>query len=235
MPQCSGITLTGKRCKINTKTDRYCRYHENQELTTVYRKPASPPKVGFIYVYTLKSLALPSNKKQKWLRLGSGNHSRDVDLLKSEPFDPRDNILIKVGATTNDPQTRIRQWEDKCKLELALITPKLVIANSKSRRGLSALFQKLSLNSSIGSSERQERKLLRQWSTYTNLGFQCNDVFAKEEQIHSLLRANYGHGTVFCQGCSRPGRNVFLRHREWFLIPRKEIFKVFVLIDKSST
>ncbi|ODV98048.1 hypothetical protein PACTADRAFT_14529 [Pachysolen tannophilus NRRL Y-2460] len=240
--QCKGITKKGERCKIYVKEGGFCRYHQFQQnsstITGTSNSTGSPKKSllgsklipikvpGRIYVYTLQHL-LVKPTKEPWLKIQKYNDN------KLKVFNPKHDILIKIGYTTQSVHTRLKQWEFQCKHQLLLVNPynskQEVITNDMDK--LLFFFKKMSLNGS------------KQYLNYENTqsGFLClQNANIVESKIHQLLRQKYGHGNVHCNGCidnnnnnnNNNNKGNFNIHIEWFLIPRKEIDNVFKIIDR---
>lgn len=226
MIQCKGTTKKGEGCKIKVKGPTpYCRYHISQSSNkkkqpNIISKP--PPnfkdntkvtKPGFIYLYTLAHLLSLSSGRQPWLQI----HKWGADSLKA--FNPKTKILVKIGCTTSTVTHRLKQWESQCQHKLTLVNP----YNTRETLDKMSIFLKNFSLLSIGPSYKNFK--------FDELGFYCGkDVFQIESQIHEILRQVYGYGTVHCGGCSNDGK--YKIHVEWFLIPRRDLDKVFKTIDK---
>lgn len=65
---------------------------------------------------------------------------------------------------------------------------------------------------------------------YSQHGFYTCKAHEVEQMIHSQLHKSYGFGKVYCEGCGGESPNV---HQEWFLVPRRDIKRVFRVIDRT--
>jgi hypothetical protein len=194
-------------------------------------------QTGHIYVYTLKHLLSPKPQKQPWLKIRrAGDDSKDPKSFKD--FDPKNHILVKVGLTQGSVLKRLQQWENKCQHQLVVVEPEKSMINAKlggksginedSENKLIRFFKKLKIHEGTKEVLTHYRGNEYGFHTRRNLGL-------IEKQIHSSLRAQYGHGDVLCYGCkAKTAKNEYSDygiHVEWFLIPRKDISVVFKIID----
>lgn len=215
MQQCKGTTLKGAQCKIKVDGE-YCRYHvkTNVKKTLDFDKEIFAKRPGFIYIYTLTKLInsepmkvknLPDSKDNLWVT-----------------FEPKLSkyYLLKIGMTTKTVATRIKQWEAQCNHRITSVYPGLL-----KKRGLLSFFKKMSI---------------KDYLTFRDNGFYTEkSVGVVEKVVHRELRKLYGNGSLYCRGCS--GDTVRTRvtpfekyniHTEWFLIPKKEIEKVFDIVER---
>ncbi|KAG5418810.1 hypothetical protein I9W82_003528 [Candida metapsilosis] len=193
---------------------------------------------GYIYVYTMQNFLNPpkgwtfkvknipntsTRNKDKWIKFKS----------RSSPY-----ILIKVGMTTQLPNVRIKQWENKCKHELVNLGPH----NEHLVKHRLHWWQKF-LCLSIDDDDDTGMRLSR----FKKDGFYCEEnVSVVESMIHKQLRKKYGKGDVYCSGCvpddeliknkhkeKVPLQNNYNVHVEWFLIPKEDLRDVYRLIDQT--
>lgn len=237
MGQCHGITKKGERCRIQVpEKTKFCRYHvpnatvknvpKQVKTTSIYMGKSIPyssqgekRKLGLIYLYTLQDLVDPMSKKQNWVQIHkSGNKF-------SKKFDPRTKLLMKIGFTTVGVMKRLQQWEKQCGHHISLVNP---YDTWKLMDPMSLMIQNFT---------RLGLKTVPKFRNFKfeELGFQCDsEPLEIERQIHLILREKYGFSHVYCQGCSVQ-KNDFNVHLEWFLIPRKDVDKIFKIIDKVIT
>ncbi|ODV87033.1 hypothetical protein CANARDRAFT_195296 [[Candida] arabinofermentans NRRL YB-2248] len=229
MSQCQGVTKKGERCKIIVKQDPfYCSYHvsqatSNRQTKTTKRKP------GYIYIFTLPHLITSHPSTEKWLRQAPSNlEQSNLSHETTQIFNPKYYILLKIGFTTQLITKRLKQWQDQCCQKFTLVGPDSIndIISSKKYKSIITLFKHMNL--------QKTSKLYKNYD-YTSKGFKCHEsAFESEQLIHSILRKKYGFGTLYCQStssCSSKDHNGV--HKEWFLIPRKDIAKLMTLIDET--
>lgn len=250
--QCRGVTTKGERCKINSSAE-YCHYHENQskqrptkkktspthETTTTIRiapnprsshkshspeklhvsrvvVPNSIPKQGFIYAYTLSDLLSLNEKLWLCIKNSPGCSTSDRDKWLPHNSKKSKYTLIKVGMTTRTSVLlRLVQWEQKCCHSLTCLQPNVQ-------------YFKTDLI------DRLKRLKIKEYKTYRDNGFFCNQVAKSEVEIHRILRDKYGKGDVQCTGCvwrSNVPNAKYSIHVEWFIVPKKEVPYVFDVID----
>lgn len=252
--QCRGVTTKGLRCQINSK-DPYCHHHKKQanpkyaqrlvvssngrsnktsvsnngnivrvSLTPKYIPPIVLPhgassivKSGFIYVYTLTDLLTLSEKL--WLTVQNLPNSKRRDQDKWKPFNSKkcDWTFVKVGMTTQTVSQRLVQWERKCSHSLTCLQPNV-------------RYFKMSFL------DRFKSLSIKNYHTYRDNGFYCNQAATAESEIHQRLREIYGKGEVYCSGCApvspQDSNKQYKIHVEWFLVPKKEIPIIFEVIDE---
>ncbi|VEU24258.1 DEKNAAC105646, partial [Brettanomyces naardenensis] len=225
MGQCNGITKNGRRCRIILADDgiKYCRYHKTQDCARVSVASArATPKTnqstvsGYIYIFTLAHLISPKPRKQGWLRIAEPSPDNVIDYTRSSEFRPKHDILIKVGYTSITPLKRLRQWKDHCKQHFVLLTPDTLSSVICSKRDkMECLIH-----------EFRGLKLGHDYSQfdYQKCGFRTERAYDAEQKIHKILRKGYGFGKLYCDGCKTSSSGV---HKEWFLVPRKDIKLVF--------
>lgn len=191
--QCNGTTQRNQRCK-NVAQGDFCRLHAVGQ--GVVRR-------GFIYVYTLSHLLERNPKKQKWL-----NQQRSGGV--SEPFNPKKQILLKVGYTTQTVSKRLDQWRQQCKQDISLVTlpqPSFTLFSCMRKPQYS------------------------HWDD-SCCGFVCGkNANLVEHAVHAKLRSEYGFGAIHCEGCAGGGTKKYNIHVEWFLVPRTHIERVFRIIE----
>mmetsp|Transcript_590 Transcript_590/g.657 ORF Transcript_590/g.657 Transcript_590/m.657 type:complete len:284 (+) Transcript_590:218-1069(+) len=245
------IAQRGKKIRINSSPTKVRSINGNgREIQgNTISRGTSPTKQteknGFIYVYTLTRL-LVNNDKDWSLKVRNlpnvSNKHRDTWVpFKSEksPY-----MLIKVGMTTQTVQRRLRQWQDKCHHDLTCLHPQKNIQTSSKIDLIIYRFKGLSI-----------KKQPVKFRTYNEeqFGFQCpRGVNLAESEIHKMLIAKYGSGDVYCTGCKGissiedsskwklfnhklhskdPFQDGYNIHVEWFLIPKKDLERVYRLID----
>ncbi|KAI5952042.1 hypothetical protein CANMA_005121 [Candida margitis] len=193
---------------------------------------------GYIYIYTMQSFLQPpkgwtfkvknipntsTRNRDKWINFKS----------RSSPY-----ILVKIGMTTQLPNVRIKQWENKCKHELVNLGPQ----NEHLIKSRLHWWQKF-LCLSIDDDGDTEMRLSR----FKKDGFYCEEnVNTVESMIHQQMRKKYGKGDVYCSGCISdealtrnknkekvPLQNNYNVHVEWFLIPKQDLRDVYRLIDQT--
>lgn len=235
MTQCHGITARGLRCRRRVGGD-YCQDHDpakRSKITAFSALKTEPlaPKPGYIYVYTLTSLAsgkgglkarnLPSTlakNRQKW-----------TDFPFKGPY-----TLIKVGMTTQTVQKRLSQWEQKCGHQLTVLgpsrpEPKMLLV---ARMALLCVLE----------------PPVKNYASWRDGGFYTShNVAATENRVHVLLRLKYGRGDVLCTGCrpessggswlpqerGKTGSEAYGIHVEWFLVPKENLSSVYEMIDQE--
>ncbi len=210
-------------------------------------------KPGYIYCYTLSHLVAPSPEKVPWLNVASGPRTpslskNDKENYDWEHFDPKKQIMIKVGVTTNHISKRLQQWKSQCSHDLTQLYPDDDIIETviNSRIGTSIytidkLFNKLTLGGSNGriiSELTGVKNKFNFFDSYDNIerGFRCDQAYKAEQSIHQKLGDSYGSGNVLCEACSKSNKDGKLSiHTEWFIIPRTDLTKVFALINEECT
>ncbi|RLV90869.1 Uncharacterized protein JA1_004261 [Spathaspora sp. JA1] len=167
-----------------------------------------------------------TRKKNKWV---------DFKAQKS-PY-----ILVKIGMTTKTVGTRLKEWENKCHHKLVNLGPMnrhLVLdQESSSVKALISGFLGLHITKQATSND------IAAYRRYKQEGFYCQEnLDSVEKRIHQSLRHTYGAGDVYCKGCApttptvkvKGGRApfpVYNTHKEFFLIPKKDIDSIYELID----
>lgn len=118
MNSCSGTTVKGERCKRRVRAGEvYCFQHGAiDELVNEVDKLSL--RDGFLYVYALDgdhgNAHVYNHSREKFERLNKKRlFSRNKQFL-----------LLKIGCTTRTPQTRVKEWTDKCRHPIHLIGPK---------------------------------------------------------------------------------------------------------------
>lgn len=192
---------------------------------------------GYIYIYTMQNFLDPPKgwtfkvknipntsprKKDKWIKFKS----------RRSPY-----ILVKIGMTTQSPNVRIKQWENKCKHKLVNLGPQ----NKHLVEPHLHWWQKFLCVSKYDDDDDKWMKLTQ----FKKDGFYCKEnVGVVETTIHQLLRKKYGRGDVYCSGCIAdealiknkekdkvPLQNNYNVHVEWFLIPKEDLQYVYMKID----
>ncbi|EGW30668.1 uncharacterized protein SPAPADRAFT_155740 [Spathaspora passalidarum NRRL Y-27907] len=245
--QCNGITKTGNRCKIKVNSSAgFCHYHEHQsglkyDSYVHYSAKKKSNNAGYIYMYTFTNFVInggtpwsfqvqnlpdcSSRKKNKWVDFKA----------KKSPF-----ILIKIGMTTKTVNTRLKEWESQCHHDITNLGPMnrhLVVEHESSVKMLISKFLNLNI-----SSHHVINSNISSYRRYKDNGFYCKqNLDLVEQKIHQSLRDTYGKGDVYCKGCvtsKSPGKTKsgapfpkFNTHKEFFLIPKKDIDSVYELID----
>ncbi|KAG7856578.1 hypothetical protein KL919_004108 [Ogataea angusta] len=213
MKRCLGTTAKGERCKIVLKHEAYCKYHRNQQ--------AGPNgKAGYVYIFTLKHLIEFSPKKQTWLRQADPNSENQINFAQTSAFDPKRHILIKVGYTTQRVRRRLSQWRERCKQDFQLITPETIDrVVSSNRDKLADLMERLK-SLSLCSYKKYD---------YNEQAFKASNAFRSEQLVHAQLGSLFGSGRLYCDGCKTANSGV---HKEWFLVPRKDVRNIMRMIDR---
>ncbi|KAG7882628.1 hypothetical protein KL938_003051 [Ogataea parapolymorpha] len=213
MQRCLGTTAKGERCKIVLKREEYCKYHRNQEADL-------NGKAGYVYIFTLRHLIDGSPKKQTWLRQAGPNPENQINFAHTSVFDPKRHILIKVGYTTQRVRRRLSQWRERCKQDFELLTPQTVDRVLSSNRDKLADLM-----------ERFKSLSLRSYKKYdfNEQAFKALNAFRSEQQVHAQLRSLFGSGRLYCDGCKTANSGV---HKEWFLVPRKDVRNIMRMIDR---
>lgn len=243
MNECRGTTGKNTKCRRKvSENQNYCYQHINQgaQLKKPKVSKRDGGKAGYIYIFTLRKL-ITEKGPSTWFSVKNMPDAKSRDKNMWVPFESRKSryILVKVGMTTLNVDRRIRQWEDKCHHELACIYPG---SNLKVKGGS---FDRLVMQ--LKELTLSEGKLL----TYdaAQHGFFCSsDVGKAEKHIHATLKSIYGRGDVYCSGCRdiNQGSKLHSRvphkrapfdgeyniHIEWFSIPKKDLTKLYKIIDK---
>lgn len=227
MRQCQGTTVRGKPCRSRVAGD-YCHHHDPAKMGEKTASLAAKP--GYIYVYTLASLALGKGglKARNLPSTPAQNRLKWTDFPSKGPY-----TLIKVGMTTQTVQKRLLQWEHKCGHQLTCLDPtlpepKLLVARMAQLCVL--------------------EKPARSYTSWRDGGFYtARNVAMTESKVHAVLRQRYGRGDVLCTGCrpdttdgkwlpkerAKPGSEAYGIHVEWFLVPRTALSSVYELIDQE--
>lgn len=216
---------------VHTRVKNYHTFVSNKSTND------KPRGKGYIYIYTMQNFLEPpkgwtfkvknipntsTRNKDKWIKFKS----------RSSPY-----ILIKIGMTTQLPNIRIKQWENKCKHELVNLGPQ----NEHLIKPYLHWWQKF-LCLRIDDDDTELRL-----SRFKKDGFYCEEnVSVVENIIHQQLRKKYGKGDVYCSGCipddaliknkdkeKVPLQSNYNVHVEWFLIPKQDIREVYRLIDQT--
>jgi hypothetical protein len=110
--------VKGERCKRRVRVgERYCYQHGAVDGLADEMGRLSL-RDGYVYVY-----ALDGDHGNAHVY----NHSkgRFEELNKKRLFSRNKHLLLlKVGYTTRTPQTRVKEWTDKCRHHIHLIGPK---------------------------------------------------------------------------------------------------------------
>lgn len=251
--QCAGTTQKGAACKKRVQApERFCHYHQPKRaepkqprLSTL----AADKKPGFIYVYTLTSL---HENNALWLKARNLPHTPKRDKGKWMKFESGTYTLIKVGMTTQTVAKRLRQWEAQCGHKLTCLLPQSSQELQVSAiRSLADRFRHMSLSSIAKNPPTYVCFQPRNQGFYV-----LKNVAGAESEIHTVLHQKYGRGDVLCGGCKENRTQVeevesrsklmslfkenkkeafqhgtFNVHVEWFLVPKKDLYHVFTVID----
>lgn len=244
MAQCKGFTLKGQPCKIRVANGDYCHYHDPQSshkpshkqkpdpktasniYTLSFKPQEKVPRNESIYMYTFNHMAVKHPRRENWILVGG------------KPFNPKNHILVKIGRTSQKVSTRLEQWSLQCKHDIRLLDHLLVLNISPS--SLHSLFSSLTISdtprltpSRIVTTMGTKYKLKdNDWKAYNeiNQSFECGfGSAAAEKAIHQALRQKYGTVLVDCERCRENGKGA---HKEWFILPRDRVAKVFILVDE---
>ncbi|CCE82867.1 Piso0_002619 [Millerozyma farinosa CBS 7064] len=246
MIECRGITSKNTKCRrkvLEHQTYCYQHIHQGAQEKKPTQNKRNGGKAGYIYIFTLRKL-IAEKGPSTWFSVKNMPDTKSRDKNMWVPFEARKSkyLLVKVGMTTLNVDRRIKQWEEKCHHELACVHPgsNLKVKGSSVDR-LLMQFKELMLS---------ERK----FSTYNaaQRGFFCSsDVSKAEKDIHATLKRIYGRGDVYCSGCrdadqgskaqSRalckraPFDGAYNIHIEWFSIPKKDLTKLYKIIDDTCS
>lgn len=130
--QCLGRTKTGRRClnKVGNES-KYCHYHLGQDSDLVrmmafLSMTTRPATHGYVYMYTLDmshtNVHVMDKKSSKWIPLGDTAKPKFKLFKRSKTTSPS-MMLIKIGMTTKDPETRLLQWKQKCRHSIMFVEP----------------------------------------------------------------------------------------------------------------
>lgn len=204
---------------------------------------------GYIYIYTMENFITPPKGWNFQVKNIPQTKKRHKDKWTRFKSDRSPYILVKIGMTTQLPNIRIKQWEQKCKHELVNLGPRnqyLV----KVREHWWERFKRLTIRDDKESGGNANT-VGDDTSPYTfqrfkNDGFHCKKNLKQVElKVHSTLREKYGKGDVYCSGCvpddeltvnknlkRAPLQNNYKVHIEWFLIPKADLQSVYKTIDE---
>lgn len=180
---------------------------------------------GHIYLYTFLHLLELNKNSELGLYIINNCASKIKGSVQPVPYAPNkmEFIFLKVGMTTQRVSTRIRQWKEKCRNEVTLISPfNDNYTNLKDRSLMGKLVRNFSLLSVL------------EYSTYDKHqgAFKCNkDVARVEREVHDILGKIFGCVNFQCLGCSIDGN--YKQHVEWFCVPKSKLRKVYRLIDQQ--
>ncbi|GMG49602.1 unnamed protein product [Ambrosiozyma monospora] len=142
------------------------------------RKEGGKGKAGYIYVFTLAHLIQRKPPRETWLR------SQVSESRTSVEFEPKHDILIKVGFTTQTPEKRLSQWEAQCHQDFELITTKMlndiVVSTRDKLLGLTQDLKELTIGDFCDCYNLRMK------------GFVSSDAHTSETLIHERLRKQYG-------------------------------------------
>lgn len=251
--QCAGTTQKGAACKKRVQApDRLCHYHQPKRAEPKKPRLSSPAaeKLGFIYVYTLTSLY---ENNALWLKARNLPHTPKRDKGKWVKFESGTYTLIKVGMTTQTVAKRLRQWEAQCGHKLTCLLPQS--SQELQVSAIRSLADKLR-HMCISSSAAKKTPTYVCFQPQNQGFYVLRNVAGAESEIHTVLHQKYGRGDVLCGGCkenravveeveSRPKlrslfkekkreefqQGTFNVHVEWFLVPKKDLYHVFTIID----
>ncbi|KAH3670907.1 hypothetical protein OGAPHI_000618 [Ogataea philodendri] len=174
MKQCLGVTLKGERCKNKVKDGPYCSRHSQNSQQPVQAKN----QAGYVYIFTLAHLINGSPKKQKWLRQADPHPENRINFTETSVLDPKRNILIKVGYTTQPVKRRLAQWRDQCKQDFQLIGPtnmnKVVCSNRDRLSELVHRMKHLSVKTFAKFDQKQH-------------AFKVSHAYRSEQLVHAKL------------------------------------------------
>lgn len=205
--------------------------------------------LGNIYVFTYAHMMHSKPTTMPYLHLAEPTPNNWINYSKTSPFDPCDQILIKVGFTRKKPEVRIKEWREQCgHSEFILLYPGCLAPmyrsepEKKSMKKLEKLFQSLKIGKSSKGGILTPLSN-RTHQNYSNLNaertcFVSPTAYQSEQRIHKILRERYGSGKLFCEGCAKHkvlASNQLARtigvHTEWFLVPRCEMKNVWLIIE----
>lgn len=211
---------------------------------------------GNIYVFTYAHMMHTSPTQSPYLNLAAPNANNWIDFNQVSPFDTSDMILIKVGYTRKNPETRINEWREQCKhSDFILLYPGCLVPVYKRKREkkaivkLEALFKnlKISDNKKVSSKTFVMSKGKHTGRKYKclnneNTCFVSSDPYKSEQDIHKILREKYGSGKMYCEGCAKNKSATDDRckksigvHTEWFMVPRSEMEIIWDIIESQCT